>query len=93
MKKLTVRLDNHDHEILVKECELLKCSQNQLFRELLRSNLTFDIKEQNDLLKEILRLLKIASNNLNQIAKQTHYTSDVESIKKELNKIWQSLKE
>lgn len=93
MKKLTVRLDEDDYNLLVEQCKVLECTQNQFFRELLRKNLATDIEEYNTTLKEIFRTLKIASNNLNQIAKKSHYSNDVEAIKKELNELWQSLKE
>ena len=93
MKKLTVRLDEDDYNLLVEQCKVLECTQNQFFRELLKKNLATDIQEYNTTLKEIFRVLKIASNNLNQIAKKSHYSDDIESIKKELNELWQSLKE
>ena len=89
MKKLTVRFDEDDYNLLVEQCKVLECTQNQFFRELLRKNLAKDIEEYNTTLKEIFRTLKIASNNL----KKSHYSDEVEAIKKELNELWQSLKE
>lgn len=44
IKKLTVRLDEYDYNLLVKQPKVLECTQNQFFRELLRKNLTTDIK-------------------------------------------------
>lgn len=93
MKKLTVRLEEEDYKLLIEQCKILECSQNHFFRELIKKNLVHDIHEYNKTLNDIFRTLKITSNNLNQIAKKSHYSNEVEDIKKELNSLWQFLKE
>ena len=93
MKKITVRLNETDYEHLIKQTEFFGTSQNELIRELLRKNKIEDIKEYNNSLKGIFRLLKNMSNNLNQLSKKSHYNEDVNSIKKELKELWQFLKE
>lgn len=93
MKKLTLRLKENDYNLLLEQCKILETNQNELLRELIRKNQVQDIKEYNTTLMEIFRLLKLTSNNLNQLAKKSHYLNEVEEIRKELNNIWQSLKE
>ena len=93
MKKLTLRLKENDYNLLLEQCKILETNQNELLRELIRKNQVQDIKEYNITLMEIFRLLKLTSNNLNQLAKKSHYSNEVEEIRKELNNIWQSVKE
>ncbi|MGL5244380.1 MAG: plasmid mobilization relaxosome protein MobC [Sarcina sp.] len=93
MKKLTLRLNETDYNLLVEQCNILETNQNELLRELIRKNTIHDIKEYNELLKDFFRILKSTSNNLNQLARKSHYSDEVEEIRKELKSIWQSLKE
>lgn len=93
MKKLTLRLNEKDYNLLVEQCNILETNQNELLRELIRKNNIHDIKEYNVILSDFFRLLKVTSNNLNQLARKSHYSDEVEEIKKELKSIWQSLKE
>ena len=46
-----------------------------------------------DAVKELNRLLRICSNNLNQYAKRAIYKADVEDLQRRLDTIWQQQKE
>lgn len=90
-KKLTVRLCDEDYRLLQSKSIDLGKSQNAFFREIIRAIEVDDLKEYNNNLKEILKLKRAISNNLNQLAKQGHYTENFSEIKKELDELWESL--
>ena len=92
-KKLTLRLDDNDYKLLEDKRELLGCSQNKFFIELLKSVNVENLKEYNQYIKDIFRILKITSNNLNQIAKKVNNSDNLNNIEKELEEIWQFLKQ
>ncbi len=56
------------------------------------------IKLEIDDIKELLRLLRISSNNLNQLSKRANetgniYYEDIEDLKESYNKLWKNSEE
>lgn len=96
MKKLTVRLDDDLYQKLIEQSSYNNCSINEYFRQLINANVMTDIKEYNQLQSDILILYKNIANNINQLAKKINSdTSEnqLNEIKKEVENLWQYLKQ
>ena len=98
LRQFTVRLTEDDHIKLIYQAKKLNISQAEFLRELIRKNLSDDIKEYNELLNDLRKATRNLSNNINQIAKKVNSTAminELEEAKKlheEIVKIWQLLK-
>lgn len=98
LKQFTVRLAKEDHLKLIFQAEKLNISQAELLRELLRKNMYEDIKEYNEVLDDLRKVVRNLSNNINQIAKKVNSSiliNELEEAKKlheEITKVWQLLK-
>lgn len=92
-KNLSIRLDEKDYKTLEINSKAFEKNKNELIRELIRKADIDDIKAFNENLKEVLILKRSISNNLNQLAKQGHDVKNFKEVEKELEKLWQSLKQ
>lgn len=92
-KNLSIRLDEKDYKTLEINSKAFEKNKNELIRELIRKADINDIKAFNENLKEVLILKRSISNNLNQLAKQGHDVKNFKEVEKELEKLWQSLKQ
>ena len=94
-KNLSLRLDEDDYNLLVKQAKILGVTKNEFVRILIRKNMAGDIKELNENLKDIFRAKIGIGNNLNQIAKKCNSkaVSNFIKIEEELEELWQSLKQ
>ncbi|MDY6171701.1 MAG: plasmid mobilization relaxosome protein MobC [Fusobacterium necrophorum] len=96
--KFTVRLKKIDQLKLKAQAKELNISQSELIRELIRKNFGADIKEHNELIKEIRIQLRGLSTNINQIAKKVNSKKlldeleEAKRIHKEVDRIWQLLR-
>lgn len=91
MKNLSLRLDEKDYKILDINSKALGVTKNEFLRKLIRLSTIENIEEFNANLKELLILKRALSNNINQLAKRGHNVENFEEVKKELEKLWQSL--
>lgn len=94
-KNLSLRLDEEDYLLLEQQAKIMGVTKNEFVRILIRRNMLGDIQELNQNLKDIFRLKVNIGNNLNQIAKKCNSKtiSDFKEIQKELDELWQSLKQ
>lgn len=93
-KNLSLRLEEEDYNLLQKQAILYGVTKNEFIRILIRKNLAGDLKELNENLKNLYRLKIGIGNSLNQIARKYNIdTSNFKEIQKELDDLWQSLKE
>lgn len=94
-KNLSLRLEEEDYNLLQQQAKLYGVTKNEFVRVLIRKNIVGDLKELNENLKDIFKLKVSIGNNLNQIAKKCNSKtiSDFREIQKELDDLWQSLKE
>ena len=93
-KNLSLRLEEEDYNLLQQQAKLYGVTKNQLIRILIRKNMAGDLKELNENLKNLYRLKIGIGNSLNQIARKCNIdTSNFKEIQKELDDLWQSLKE
>lgn len=92
MNRLTLRLDDEDLKIITSKAKKNKTNITETLREMIRKSEIEDIKTYNKNLKELLLLKRSLGNNLNQLAKKGHNIENFEEVKKELEKLWQSLK-
>ena len=94
-KNLSLRLEEDDYNLLEVQAKLYGVTKNEFVRILIRKNMLDDIKELNENLKNIFRLKISIGNSLNQIAKKCNSKniSDFREIQKELDDLWQSLKQ
>ena len=91
MKKLTIRLDNDDYEILLMLCEASNLSQNQLFRDFLNKNIS-DLQVYNQTLINILNTLKTISIILTKTSKNNNLSpDDIYKIQTKLNSLLEYL--
>lgn len=94
-KNLSLRLDEDDYNLLVKQAKILGITKNEFVRILIRKNMIGDIKELNKNLKDIYKLKIMIGNSLNQITKK-YDNKNIQNfilIQKELDELWQSLKQ
>ncbi len=94
-KNLSLRLDEDDYNLLVKQAKILGVTKNEFVRILIRKNMIGDIKELNKNLKDIYKLKIMIGNSLNQITKK-YDNKNIQNfilIQKELDELWQSLKQ
>lgn len=94
-KNLSLRLDEDDYNLLVKQAKILGVTKNEFVRILIRKNMIRDIKELNKNLKDIYKLKIMIGNSLNQITKK-YDNKNIQNfilIQKELDELWQSLKQ
>lgn len=98
LRQFTVRLTEDDHIKLIYQAKKLNISQAEFLRELIRKNLSDDIKEYNELLNDLRKATRNLSNNINQIAKKVNSTAmineleEAKKLQEEIVKIWQLLK-
>lgn len=94
-KNLSLRLNESDYEELENQAKILGVTKNEFVRILIRKNMLGDIKELNENLKAIYRLKIGIGNSLNQIARKCNSKtiSDFREIQRELDELWQSLKQ
>lgn len=94
-KNLSLRLDEDDYLLLEKQAKIMGVTKNEFVRILIRKNMLGDIQELNQNLKAIYRLKISIGNSLNQIAKKCNSKTfkNFDEIKKELEELWQSLKQ
>lgn len=94
-KNLSLRLDEDDYNLLVKQAKILGVTKNEFVRILIRKNMIGDIKELNKNLKDIYKLKIMIGNSLNQITKKCDNKNiqNFTLIQKELDELWQSLKQ
>ena len=93
-KNLSLRLDEEDYNLLENQAKLYGVTKNEFLRKLIRKNIVGDLKELNENLKDIYRLKIGIGNSLNQIARKCNVnTLNFKEIQKELDDLWQSLKE
>ena len=94
-KNLSLRLDEDDYNLLVKQAKILGVTKNEFVRILIRKNMIGDIKELNKNLKDIYKLKIMIGNSLNQITKK-YDNKNIQNfilIQKEIDELWQSLKQ
>lgn len=94
-KNLSLRLDEEDYLLLENQAKIMGVTKNEFVRILIRKNMLGDIQELNQNLKDIFRLKVSIGNNLNQIAKKCNSKTlkNFDEIRKELDELWQSLKQ
>ncbi len=98
LRQFTVRLTEDDHIKLIYQAKKLNISQAEFLRELIRKNLSDDIKEYNELLNDLRKATRNLSNNINQIAKKVNSTAmineleEAKKLQEDIVKIWQLLK-
>lgn len=94
-KNLSLRLDEEDYKKLEEQAKIFNVTKNEYVRILIRRNMLGDIQELNENLKAIYRLKIGIGNSLNQIARKCNSKtiSDFREIQKELDELWQSLKQ
>lgn len=94
-KNLSLRLEEEDYNLLENQAKLYGVTKNEFIRILIRKNMIGDIKELNENLKDIFRVKIGIGNNLNQIAKKCNSKTilNFREIEKELEELWQSLKQ
>ena len=94
-KNLSLRLDEEDYNVLETQAKLYGVTKNEFVRILIRRNMLGDIQELNENLKAIYRLKIGIGNSLNQIARKCNSKtiSDFREIQRELDELWQSLKQ
>ena len=94
-KNLSLRLEEEDYNLLEKQAKLYGVTKNEFVRILIRKNMIGDIKELNKNLKDIYKLKIMIGNSLNQITKK-YDNKNIQNfilIQKELDELWQSLKQ
>ena len=94
-KNLSLRLDEEDYKKLEVQAKIFNVTKNEYVRILIRRNMLGDIQELNENLKAIYRLKIGIGNSLNQIARKCNSKtiSDFREIQRELDELWQSLKQ
>ena len=94
-KNLSLRLDEEDYKKLEEQAKIFNVTKNEYVRILIRRNMLEDIQELNENLKAIYRLKIGIGNSLNQIARKCNSKtiSDFREIQRELDELWQSLKQ
>lgn len=94
-KNLSIRLDEEDYLLLEQQAKIMGVTKNEFIRILIRKNMLGDIQELNQNLKDIYRLKINIGNSLNQIAKKCNskILKNFDEIRKELDELWQSLKQ
>ena len=94
-KNLSLRLDEEDYKKLEEQAKIFNVTKNEYVRILIRRNILGDIQELNENLKAIYRLKIGIGNSLNQIARKCNSKtiSDFREIQRELDELWQSLKQ
>ncbi len=94
-KNLSLRLDEEDYKKLEEQAKIFNVTKNEYVRILIRRNMLGDIQELNENLKAIYRLKIGIGNSLNQIARKCNSKtiSDFREIQRELDELWQSLKQ
>lgn len=100
--RLTLRLDENEDEILTKKTTEFCKTKNEFIRQLILKSDPAEIKENNLLLLQILKQKRGIGSNLNQLAKKINSTEkydpdllleEIRELKKEVESIWQFLKQ
>ena len=95
--KIEVRLTEEEHEkILFKMNEIGVKNMSAYMRKMAIDGYCINLDLQP--IKEVVRLLRYCSNNLNQYAKRAHdkgniYEADIEDLKIRMEEIWEEAKE
>lgn len=93
MKKFTLRLTDKDYEILNLKAISSNLNKTDLLRLLIRTCFVDDLKDFDNILKDLLISRKYLTNSLNQLARAGHDVNNFREVEKELIKLWQSLVE
>ena len=95
--KIEVRLTEEERQsILFKMNEIGVRNMSAYIRKMAIDGYCINLDLQS--IKEVVRLLRYCSNNLNQYAKRAHetgsiYETDIEDLKARLEEIWEEAKE